>query len=382
LQKQVKALTQRKKVNFLLHLANSAFFIILGILGLGFLIGFHEFGHFLFCKIFRIKTPSFSIGMGPKIFSKKIGDTVFSLSAIPLGGYVEIAGLEEVAQGEQKESKRSDDLSFNQKPYYQKLLVLTGGIVFNLIFAYIAFIGLYMTGIPKVAFLFPEEQPVIVKKPSMEAELAGLQAGDKIKKLIYTDCDNLKTEEINNFPEFQTILQNLKNKDVTLLVDRKNEQKDIKINVSNEGTIGFEPDFSDIKIAPSQSFFKSIKSGIHAANLTIVKTFSAFKSLFSGKNLKGLGGPLLIISETINSAKKGFKVFLVLLALISVNLAVLNLIPLPILDGGQILFTTIETVIRRQLSDKVKNAIQIACWILIVGLMLLLTVWDIRRIFF
>ena len=371
-------------MNFLVDIMQTAFFIILGILGLGFLIGFHELGHFLFCKLFRVRTPSFSIGMGPKIFTKMIGETEFSLSAIPLGGYVEIAGLEEVGQGKQKEAKRVDKLSFNQKPYYQKLLVLTGGIVFNLFFAYIAFIGLYMTGIPKVAFLFPEDQPVIIKQatPGSPAELSGLQSGDKIKKIIYTDCNNPKTEEINNFPEFQKYLQDLKDHDISLVVERNNEQKDIKIHITPEGTIGFEPDFGEIKFLPAQSFLESIKSGINAANSTIIKTFTAFKSIFSGKNLKGLGGPLLIISETIKSAKKGFKIFLVLLALISVNLAVLNLIPLPILDGGQILFTTIETVIRRQLSEKVKNFIQVACWILIIGLMLLLTVWDVKRIFF
>lgn len=371
-------------MQILLNLLNTGFFLIIGILGLGFLIGFHELGHFLFCKLFRIKTPSFSIGMGPKIFSKKIGDTEFSLSAIPLGGYVEIAGLEEVAQGEQKEARRNDELSFNRKPYYQKLLVLTGGIVFNLIFAYIAFIGLYMAGIPKVAFLFPEDQPVIIKNTIKDsaAEKAGLLANDKIQKIIYSECSDLKTEPINSFNELQTLLKNLSNKDITLLVERNNEVIDIKATVSEQGTIGIEPQVPEIKNLPKQSFAESIKSGIKATNETICKTFGAFKSLFAGKNLKGLGGPLLIISQTVQSAKKGFKIFLILLALISVNLAVLNLIPLPILDGGQIFFTTIETILRRQLSDKVKNIIQIACWVFILGLMVLLTFWDIKRIFF
>ena len=98
-------------------LLKTIFFLFVGICGIGFLIGFHELGHFIFCKIFKIRTPSFSIGMGPQIIKKEIGGTEFSLSSIPLGGYVEIAGMAEVAQGEQKEAKRSDKHSFNAKPY-------------------------------------------------------------------------------------------------------------------------------------------------------------------------------------------------------------------------------------------------------------------------
>src|SRR5690606_27744818 len=100
--------------------------IPLGLFGIGFLIGFHELGHFLFCKLFSIRTPSFSIGFGPKLFSKKIGGTEFVISPIPLGGFVEIAGAAEVGQGDQKEASSRDKESFAVKPYYQKLLVMCG----------------------------------------------------------------------------------------------------------------------------------------------------------------------------------------------------------------------------------------------------------------
>jgi len=99
---------------------------IAGILGIGFLIGIHEFGHFLFCKLFKIRTPSFSIGFGPKIFEKQIGETLFKISAIPFGGYVEIAGSAEVGQGEQKEAYAKDEYSMAVKPYWQKMLVMAG----------------------------------------------------------------------------------------------------------------------------------------------------------------------------------------------------------------------------------------------------------------
>src|SRR5437762_13928879 len=107
----------------LVPIFQNIFFILIGCFGMGFLVGFHEFGHFLFAKLFKIRTPSFSIGFGPKIINKKIGETEFSLSAIPFGGYVEIAGAAEVGQGDQNEAYAKDEGSFAVKPYYQKLLV-------------------------------------------------------------------------------------------------------------------------------------------------------------------------------------------------------------------------------------------------------------------
>ena len=123
----------------LVSLPQSFFFLIIGILGISFLIAFHELGHFLFCKLFNIHTPSFSIGFGPRLISKKIGSTEFKISVIPLGGYVEIAGSAEPGQGKQKDANRMDEQSFAIKPFWQKFLVMIGGILFNMAFAYFTF---------------------------------------------------------------------------------------------------------------------------------------------------------------------------------------------------------------------------------------------------
>src|SRR5437762_6660366 len=131
------------------------FFILIGCFGMGFVIAFHELGHFLFARMFKIRVPSFSIGFGPKVISKKIGETEFSFSAIPFGGYVEIAGAAEVGQGEQKEAHASDKYSFAVKPYYQKLFVMVGGILFNLLLAYVFIISVFFMGIPKSELLYP-----------------------------------------------------------------------------------------------------------------------------------------------------------------------------------------------------------------------------------
>jgi regulator of sigma E protease len=129
--------------------SKSIIFIAIGIFGVGFIIAFHELGHFLFCKLFGIKVPSFSIGMGPKLISRKIGSTEYSISAIPLGGYVELAQASD-------DSSAKGGSYFENKPYWQKMLVMGGGIMFNMIFAYSVLISLYFFGMPNTPIAYPQ----------------------------------------------------------------------------------------------------------------------------------------------------------------------------------------------------------------------------------
>lgn len=358
-------------------------FIIAGLLGIGFLIAIHEFGHFLFCKIFKISTPSFSIGMGPVIFKKKIGETVFSLSALPIGGYVEIAGNEEVGQGDQSQAKRNDQHSFANKPYYQKLLVMIGGILFNIVFAYLALALVFMTGMPKTPILFPDETPAIVGlvKPDSAADKAGLKVGDHIYQINETAIKS--TTALNKLiqasPAQPTRLhvtrdsQNIELLATPDTITTKNKQ------VGQLG-IGFQ-ESKDFELLPAQSIITSIKSSFKATNELIYKTYLSFKGLFEQKSVDNIGGPISVIFATVQGAKKGLKYFLILLSLISINLAVLNIIPIPIMDGGQILFVTIEAIIRRPIPEKIRLAIHYACWVLILALIAYLSFGDLKRIF-
>jgi regulator of sigma E protease len=148
--------------------------LLYAVIGFGALIAIHECGHFLFCKLFGIHTPTFSIGFGPELYRKQIGKTNFRLAAIPLGGYVEIAGLAEVGQGEQEHAHITGEESFDSKPWWQKFFVLSGGILCNLLFAYIVFSILFMVGSPR------QQQAVMVAGIVKEsaAELSGLKPGD------------------------------------------------------------------------------------------------------------------------------------------------------------------------------------------------------------
>lgn len=353
------------------------FFILLGFLGMGFLIGFHELGHFLFAKLFKIRVPSFSLGFGPRLFTKKIGETEFCLSAIPFGGYVEIAGAAEVGQGDQKDAFATDKNSFAVKPYYQKLLVMLGGILFNLFFAYCIMILLFATGIPKTP-LMPNQQIISIVHPDSAAANGDLRIGDRIV--------SINEEKIgNNLQQIQQIIQPLALKQATVVVERDGQLMTKTIIIGSKevesatiGILGVEFDFLP---TPPHSLIDAIKLGIAACNKWIMDTINGFTLLFSKTGVKKIGGPIMIIAMTVKSAAAGWQIYLLLLALISINLAVLNLIPLPILDGGQILFYSIEAIIRRPIPHKVREYIHIATAILFMILFIYLSINDINRIF-
>lgn len=352
---------------------------IIGILGMCFLIGFHELGHFLFCKLFHIRTPSFSIGFGPRIWSKKIGETEFTLSAIPLGGYVEIAGAAEMGQGEQKEAYAQDEHSFNSKPFYQKFMVMIGGILFNLLFAYIALITIFFIGLPQSDFLYPLNATQTIAKinENSAAQKAGLLPGDSIKSI-----DNkLFDHDIVSLIKY---VQTKPNMSINIIFDRAGQEKAMNIVTESKAignqTIGVLGVTFQTAAQPGSSLWKSIKEGIKLTNEFIYRTIMGFFSIFAQRDIGQMSGPLMIISMTIKGASQGFSILLFFLAIISINLAILNFIPLPILDGGQILFYSIEALFRRQIPVKIKEYIHLASWLLILLLFLYVSAKDIVRI--
>lgn len=365
--------------------SQKVFFSLAGLLGIGFIIGFHELGHFLFCKMFHIRTPSFSIGFGPKLISKKIGETEFSLSAIPIGGYVEIAGASEVGQGDQREAYASDEHSFARKPWWQKMCVLLGGIAFNLMFAYAALTFLFMAGIPNSGMLYPRNAvPVVAAvEAGSPADLAGIKEGDTI---VSIDGQPLNQEiGQDQSHAMVTALRGLKkkaNQPATFVVQHDGEQRALEITLREQKLMGQTTGSAGLVFQTEErrgfSILDSLKQGIEVTNAYIAHTFQAFKYIFSRADLSQAGGPLMIISATVKSAGMGFKMFLLLLALISINLAILNLIPVPILDGGQLLFYTIEAIVGRPLPVRVREYIHIASWVAFMALLVWLTYNDLR----
>lgn len=349
------------------------FFIGLSIIGIGLLIGFHEFGHFIFCKIFGIKVPSFSIGMGPKIFSHQIGSTLFSLSAIPLGGYCEVAHT-----ASPEHSSAGQEEFFDKKPYYQKVCVIGGGILLNLLFAYLLMGILFFTGMPLSPVSYPISASNTIsviqeKSPASQA----LQVGDTIRQIDHTP--------VTNAIEIIDIIRKSPGKTLDFSIDRQGSSHTIPITLATNEPLcptdepqGF---LGTTFTIPQYPFWQAMKQGVKTTHQLMFRIITVFKHMFSKKQFNNLGGPLMIIAQTAKASKEGFSTFLLMLVFISINLALLNILPLPILDGGQLLFCTIETLIKRPLPERIRMYIGYITWFLMAALFLYLIVKDFLKIF-
>ncbi len=361
------------------------------IIGFGSFIAIHEGGHSLFCKIFGIYTPTFSIGFGPELFRKQLGSTNFRLALIPLGGYVEMAGSAEFGQGSQEHANMTGDLSYETKPYWQKLLVSLGGIAFNLLFAYMVFCGLFLSGSSSKQAVMVVD---IVKQSA--AENAGLRPGDAI---IAVKTPNLATENaiMNTLDlapndtliadaqqQLLAAIQANPNKEIIIILERNHEEIALPVTLgakqSQNTTIG-SLGANFLFPLPKLPFLQALKAGFDYTNQNIVLIIDSIKRLFSQRSLDGAGGPLMIITMSATSAQHGIVPLLIFLALLSINLALINLLPIGALDGGQMLFISIEAIIRRKLPQALKNTIDIGSWVIFLGLFAFLTYRDIIYLF-
>jgi regulator of sigma E protease len=336
--------------------------LLMGVAGFAFVIAFHEFGHFIFARLFGVSVPTFSIGMGPVLWKKKIGQTDFSLSALPIGGYVHIANDHDDAKNVPASAL------LKNKPYYQKLLIMLGGIAFNLLFAYIALIAIFSIGTsgPSPVALIDSAPIINTISTSSPAQKAKLQPNDQIISVnsVVTSSIKLMLKELSKHA----------NEKITINITRNNKSINVPIQMDSSARIGITLASPPI---PAHSIGQAISKGIQATNGLIKQSAKGLIGLFKSRSMRGVGGPVMILSQTMKGAQKGFLILLFLLAYISIQLALLNLIPLPILDGGQILFHTIEAIIRRPLAYKAKLYVFIASWIFMITLFAALTVKDI-----
>jgi regulator of sigma E protease len=363
------------------YFLNKFFFVFIGLLGLGLLIAIHELGHFLLCKLFNVYTPSFSIGFGPIILTKKIGETDFKLSAIPLGGYVEIAQSED-----QVIPQESNALYFETINWWKKLSIMLGGIAFNLLSAYLIFIGLTIGKDHTIIYKNYASCAIKEIKQGSEAFNKNLNASFTIEKIDEFSLDqtkpllgqleilmlspfNPKVTFTNNAHEIIELVLEIPNETIT------NEKKKAWIIFEKLSDLGIT-----FTIKKPISVVSAIATGIKQTNNLIHATFSGLISALKGSSSASLSGPIMIIAISSKVIEKGVSQFLIFLALISINLALMNLIPLPILDGGQILFLAIELIFRRPLNSKIREYISLICWIGFIVLFVYLSWNDILKL--
>jgi regulator of sigma E protease len=346
--------------------------ILSAIVVLGVLIFVHELGHFIFAKLFRVGVEKFSLGFGPKLYGKKIGETEYLVSVFPLGGYVKMVG--ENIEGELCPDDRAR--SFAEKPPLQRIIIVAAGPVFNLIFAYLIFIVLFMVGVPSATTKIGE---VIAGKP---AARAGIREGDLITSINGT--------QVSRWDDFAKAIAESKGKPVVLQLMRDKtpltftmqpETRTAK-NIFGDtvtspiiGVVAAGETVTD-RYGPVDAF---VKGSLQTANVIGLTVLSIVKLVERAIPLDTIGGPIMIAKMAGQQAAAGGVSYLAFMALLSVNLGILNLLPVPILDGGHLFFYLWELLFRKPVSMKAREIAQQVGLVLLIGLMVLAFYNDIAR---
>ena len=347
-----------------------SFYFLVTVLAISFLIFFHELGHFLVARMLGVKVNTFSIGFGEKIYTKNVGGTDYCLSAIPLGGYVQLKGQDDT----DPKAKNYDADSYNVLSPVKRIYILFAGPFFNFILAFFIYILLGFIGVERLA-------PSIghIAEGSAAAS-AGIAINDKILAI-----NGIKINEWNE------ISKNVKLEPSTILIDRNGSILSINltpkigetINIFNEKIqhplIGIRSNGEVIKIY--HTGLSSLKFAFYETIEASMLIFKSLEKLIIGDiPLKEVGGILQIADVTSKAAQISVSVLLLITALISVNLGVLNLFPIPALDGGHILFNIYELIFRREVNERVLTTLTYCGWALLLGIMVLATFNDIMRL--
>lgn len=373
---------------------------VIFLLVLAVLIFVHELGHFLFARWNGIRVDEFKIGFGPRIFSWKRGETNYGLNLIPFGGYVKIHGED---PDDESISGADKHRSFVNKKRWQQVMVLFAGVFFNFIFAWILYSIVFMFGVTATPDGFErysdnfKNQRIMISavSPGSPADKAGLKMGDSIVALGAKSADNVSTSTNYTLLEKLSVedVQNYVNQSggapVTLSYVRAAQSPGeitvvpAKGIVNDRYAIGIAmSDVVDVKF----SFFSAIYEGGHYTLVMMRETalglYDFFGNLFKGDaNFSDVSGPIGIAGIVGDAAGLGFKYLLMITALISINLGIINLIPFPALDGGRILFVIIEGVIRRRIAPPYFNITNTVGFFLLMALMIVVTYKDIAKMF-
>ncbi len=348
--------------------------LLSAIVVLGILIFVHELGHFIFAKIFKVGVEKFSLGFGPKLIGRKIGETEYLISAFPLGGYVKMVG----EGGNEEISEHDRSRSFIAKPPLQRIVIVIAGPVFNLIFAYILFISVFMLGVPSPTSKIGE---VIKDKP---AARAGVKANDVVIAV--------NNRPVSRWSELSKSIIDSGGKPLDLKVKRGGDTILLHIvpevsthkNLLGETVrspmigIAVSDDFVVDRYGVAEAFRKGSGQTWNVIKLTYI---SLEKILSRAIPLDTIGGPIMIAKMAGQEAQAGIVNFLAFMALLSINLGVLNLLPIPILDGGHLIFYVWECLFRRPVSMKTREVMQQVGLVLLIGLMILAFYNDIIRYF-
>ncbi len=341
------------------------------ILSLAVLVLLHEFGHFIVAKLFKMQVDEFGIGFPPRLLKKKIGKTLYSLNLLPFGGFVKIYGEE----GE-KDVKRSER-GFNERKGWQRFLTVIAGVCMNFLLGWVILSVVLMIGAPS-------HLVVADVLPNSPAASAGIQSGDVMLGVTSGGQTLADPIDVNAFVD---LVKASEDKNVSLEIGRGKETLNLSLEKRvpappGEGQLGVS--LADVGFA-AEPFFKSLGDGftetLNIIGLTFTGLYTVVAGLFAvgGSALQGIAGPVGIVFLASQVTSLGVVYFLQLLALISVNLAVLNLLPFPALDGGRALFILIEKIKGSPVPKIAENWINGLGFIALIILMVFVTAHDLSR---
>lgn len=336
--------------------------IIIAIIVFGVIIAIHEFGHFTVAKLCNIKVNEFAIGMGPALLKRRKGETLYALRAIPIGGYVKMEGEDESSD---------DDRAFNKKPVYQRMLVVVAGAVMNLLLGFIIILIATMMskGISSTVVANFDENATSHK--------SGLQVNDKILKIngrrIFVDAD--------------IVFELLNDEDgvTQMLVERSGEKvhlNDVKFDIekNEDGTQSINFDF--MVYGHEKTFTNIIKFTANKTASTARIIWITLTDLIKGKyGINDLSGPIGVVDAIGQASAMGLVELLALASFITINVGIFNLLPIPALDGGRLVFLAIEGIRRKPIKPEYEGYVHFIGLALLLLLMLVVSISDIVKLF-
>lgn len=348
--------------------------IITFLIVLGVLVFVHEFGHFIVARFCGVQVQTFSLGFGPKILSRKYGETEYCLSIIPLGGYVKLTG-DDPNEEVRPEDKERSFLAQNLK---KKIAIVVAGPLFNLLLALIIFVSVFMVGVPSLTSEVGEIQA------DSAAAQGGMKSGDRII--------SIEGKPIAQWEEIRETLQKSGGRPLHFIVQRDGNQVDLTITPTLKET---QDVFGDshplwlIGILPQGGYVVKRYDPLTAAYMGARRTwemitlnvFGIFKLIQGKISSKTIGGPILIAQMAGQQASAGVMNVVLFIAVLSINLGIINLFPIPILDGGHLLFFIIEGIIGHPVSLKKREIAQQIGLFLLVSLMVFAFYNDLMRLF-
>lgn len=351
--------------------------ILFSLLAISVLILVHELGHFIAAKRSGVFVEEFGIGLPPRIFGKKIKGTIYSINLLPFGGFVRLHG-----------ENSQEDIKYPEKAFLNKgkltrVKIIIAGVLMNFILGILAFAVSYsFSGIPK------ETKKVKVLEVSVgsPAQVAGILVGDVVK--------SVNKKEVKKTSDFISIVSENADKKIQLLIERNlgGAPEDVKISLTprsnppeGEGPLGVIISSSEIYYPPIYKRpFLGIYYGVYEAlywgKTIVVGLFDMVKGLFLGDLPSDISGPVGIFAITTQAAKYGVFSLINFLGIFSINLAILNILPFPALDGGRLFFIGLEAVLGRKILPKIESAIHMIGMAILILLLVAVTIKDIQRV--